>query len=92
MDYDRSVIVQFADRLYRRARSTVAFYTFLGIILGLFVGFGLAAMAKNPILIVAGIAIVGVLGFSFGTEKAFQFRLQAQQALCLAQIEANTRK
>lgn len=92
MEYDRSIIVQFADRLYKRARSAVVFYTFLGIILGLFVGFALAAVAKSPILILAGIVIVGVLGFSYGTEKAFQYKLQAQQALCFAQIEANTRK
>jgi hypothetical protein len=101
VQYDARVIGEFAARLYARARSIVISYTVLGVLLGLVAGALAGARAlvaaggdvggDNMVGIVIGAVIGGMVGFSIGTEKAFLLRLQAQTALCQAQIEANTR-
>ena len=38
MEYDKKIIEQFADKLYKRANSTIITYAFLGVLVGLFLG------------------------------------------------------
>lgn len=87
MQYDSKIIQEFAARLYRKANSVIATYTILGVIIGLGAG---AAVGQGAGAIV-GAAIVGVIGFVLGTERAFQYKLQAQTALCQVEIEKNTK-
>lgn len=93
--YDSKVIYQFAERLYKTADTTVATYTaifgFVGLCFGGFVfalggGRGIASFVALLIVL-----FLLWLGYTIGQEKAFQYRLQAQTALCHVQIEENTR-
>lgn len=87
-EYDKKIIVEFADRLYKKAGSIVAIYTLAGAAVGIFAGLG---MKSAPAALIAGL-IFGALGFYIGKEKAFTLKLQAQTALCQAKIEENTGK
>jgi hypothetical protein len=87
MKYDATVIEEFSARLYSKAKSVVVSYTVLGMVIGLFCG----AIGKGMGMIV-GSLVLGAVGFTIGTERAFQYKLQAQTALCQVQIEQNTRK
>jgi hypothetical protein len=97
--YDANVIVQFADRLYRQAQRMAVAYAVRGFVLGALVGFGvlavsrIAGLATGELVLTSGfLGLLGAaLGWSIGRERAFSLRLQAQQALCQVQIEANTR-
>lgn len=88
MQYDAKVIVEFADKLYAKAKSIVAAYTLFGFLLGCLGG---AAINQTGGLGAVAALILGVIGYAMGTDKAFQLRLQAQTALCQVQIEQNTR-
>lgn len=88
MQYDPKVIVEFASKLYSRARSVVLTYTILGVLVGAGAG---GALGKG-IGALIGAIIGGAVGYSIGSERAFQYRLQAQTALCQVQIESNSRK
>lgn len=89
--YNENVILIFAERLYRRAASTVIAYALLGALAGA----GIAFAAKTPDLIKGFAFAMGVvsavIGGMIGSERAFAMRLLAQQALCQVQIELNTR-
>ena len=87
MQYDPNIIVEFASRLYSKANSIVATYTFFGLMVGAFAGMAWGGTTGA----IVGAIVIGVIGYSMGTEKAFQLRLQAQTALCQVQIELNTR-
>jgi hypothetical protein len=95
IEYDASVIQEFAQRLYRRAASVVVSSTALGGIGGAVVGIGACLLLKSEDKLTLGFAIGGlvggVFGFLRGQEHAFRLKLQAQTALCQAQIEHNTR-
>jgi len=86
--YDSSILFEFADRLYSRANTAVAIYTVLGVLIGLVGG----SAVKAGIGAIVGALIVGAIGFLFGRERAFAYKLQAQTALCQAKIEENTRR
>ena len=86
--YDPRVIEEFARRLLRRAKSVVLTYLFIGVLIGVVVALGVAPGSDNATLI--GALLGGVIGFAIGTEKAFQYRLTAQTALCQVMIEKNT--
>lgn len=92
--YDPSIIQEFADRLYRRAGSIVFTWTLglglIGAVIGGAVG---SALRSEGLLLWAGVGafVLGIIGYQMGSERAFALRLQAQTALCQAQIEANTR-
>lgn len=101
--YDASILEQFADDLYSRARwvvlTTAAKYGVVGIVLSLLLALAVLQYQVNPPIpnnTVAGLVIVFTLvaitlGVSAGRAKAFQLKLQAQQILCQRQIEVNTR-
>src|SRR5437868_5003576 len=85
--YDPSVIHHFAERLYDRAVIVQAVYLFGGGLLGGAAGYSLRGMFGA----VVGVVVLGAIGAFIGSSQAFWLRLQAQTALCQAQIEENTR-
>ena len=94
MKYDSEIIEAFAQDLYSRANWVVFTHSILGTVFGGAIGtFGVAAMGGGPGL--GGLigAVIGfVIGNSLGRTRAFQYRLQAQTALCQVQIERNTNR
>jgi hypothetical protein len=91
--YDRSVIQQFAERLYAQARTVIVVWTILGVIAGLIAGATVAdAVNTEQVLAfaVVGALLFALIGFKLGQGRAFALRLQAQMALCQTQIEVNT--
>jgi hypothetical protein len=91
--YDRTVIQQFAERLYAQARTVIVVWTILGAIGGLIAGAAVAdALDSQQTLAFVGVGalLVALVGFKFGQGRAFALRLQAQMALCQTQIEENT--
>ena len=95
--YDETVLVSFADRLYRRAASVRALYAELAGAFGAAMVGVVGALASRDqwafpnvlTLIFAGIS--AYLGARVGSDRAFELRLMAQTALCQVQIERNTR-
>lgn len=89
--YDSGVIEQFADKLYSRATAIVVLYVLLGLLFGAVSGYaGYQYFRIELAGWIAG-AVVVVIAFFLGQQRAFQLRLQAQIALCQVQIEKNTR-
>lgn len=97
--YDPTIIEQFAERLYEKARSFVVGSVVVGAALG--AAFGavpLTPLGQSwPIPAIFGFAtllvggIVGAMcGYVIGDTRAFGYRLQAQTALLNLQIERNT--
>ena len=92
VQYQPAVIAEFASKLYSEASSLVIKWALMlgvvGAVIGGFVSAGKGGGGMVPLI--AG--LVGALfGASYGREKGFTLRLQAQQALCQLQIEQNTR-
>jgi hypothetical protein len=87
--YDPNVLQEYADRFYTRARKVVVRATALGFGGGLAASLVLATVVawRSPraqvgagwllFLTLAGLA----LGWAYGREKAFWFRLEAQRTL-----------
>lgn len=90
MEYDKKILLEFADRLYKRARSIVVFYSIVGAFVGLILGAWVGVVVKHPVMILVCFILGIVFGFVFGTNKAFQLKLQAQLTMCQVQIEENT--
>lgn len=98
--YDPIVIRKFAKALYSRARSIILVWTFIGAAIGggggYFLGSGWVLSGSNVdaelVFAAVGLALLGGVGFVFGSARAFMLKLQAQIALCQVQIEENTRK
>jgi hypothetical protein len=84
--YDAGVIQAFADDLYRRADTIVIVNALIFLVVG--GAAGLAAFGKLGALL--GALIGGGIGYYLGVQRAFLLKLQAQTALCQAQIERNT--
>lgn len=94
---------QYASRLYARADFVVYRETFIGLLIGCVAGYSIGLLLPltkvahslpGHVQLVVGVGggILGTLiGWAVGNDKAFDLRLQAQMALCQAQIEANTR-
>lgn len=96
-NYDRAVIQSFANKLYNQADTMIALFTAGGVACGGLGGFvlggGLTQNGNGPqVCGVIGAVIVGLFGYFMGESRAFLLKLQAQMALCQAQIEANTRE
>lgn len=96
-EYDSKVIYQFANRLYAQAGSIIVTHTiiygFAGAAAGFFGGVILTNSQNTGTAWALGLgAIFGFIGYSVGTAKAFQLKLQAQTALCQVRIEENTRR
>ncbi len=93
ISYDAAVIQEFAQRLYSQAASIVITSAFLWGIIGAAIGGAAASRSQESMgtAVLIGAAIGGLAGFSRGRERAFKLKLEAQVALCQAQIEKNTR-
>jgi hypothetical protein len=85
--YDPKVIHRFADDLYSRAGTIVVIYTIIFAVVG--IAAGAVAYAKMGAML--GGLFAAAVGFYIGQQRTFVLKLQAQTALCQAQIEANTR-
>lgn len=84
--YDSAIIHQFADGLYKLANTIVVAYTVIALLVGVVLG-----NVLNGFMTLVGGLLLGAIGWGLGTQKAFVLKLQAQVALCQAQIEENTR-
>ncbi|HEX2834311.1 MAG TPA: hypothetical protein VHW00_14980 [Thermoanaerobaculia bacterium] len=93
VEYDKYVILEFAERLYDQAKRLVLAYVAGSLLMGVAIGFAIGTMIQNvwtSTLVAAGICCV--VGVSLAQQKAFALRLQAQTALCQVEIESNTRR
>jgi hypothetical protein len=99
--YDPAILQQFADDLYKQARSiifwTAARYGVAVLLLSAVGLFVIAAVQKEAPGSGAGfvalifLAVGIITGVEAGRKKAFSLKLQAQQILCQRQLELNTR-
>ena len=100
--YDQAVIQTFANAMYAKAQKIIVSET---IKYGFFVGFGMmvaclfmfskigleAGAGSAGFGFLLGAVIGGYMGWQSGQLKAFHLKLEAQRALCFAQMEQNTR-
>jgi hypothetical protein len=92
MRYDPRIIVEMADRLYDAADTVEWSYALAFGVLGAAAGFALGFVLPNHwIPTIAGVLVVGGIGYWIGQQRAFSLRLHAQLMLVNVQIEANTR-
>lgn len=93
VEYDRNVIQEFAQRLYREAKTAIVLSTLIGLIAGAGFGYVLSQQIResSPVILVAFSALIsGAIGYVIGVARSFKLRLIAQTALCQTMIEANT--
>ena len=100
MNYDETIIKRYAKSLYNHADLILFLFVIFGILIGLLVGFVIGDLLNSFVrydssnsqlgLLIGGL-LGAVLGGIIGQGRAFQLKLQAQIALCQAQIEKNTR-
>ncbi len=97
--YDPRILQTYADRLYRQASRITWEYTLLGFPAGFildFFAFNLMRFLRTTVLpsaagVLTGPFLGAILGYLYGSSRAFQLRLEAQRTLCQMQIESNTR-
>ena len=95
VEYNKTVIEEFAQRLYTQSRATTMRHFLIGLCLGIIVFSAICNVLNigfDAIIIGIGTLIGAIMGFGSGQNKTFEQKLQAQVALCLAKIEANTGK
>ncbi|GEM_PF-5323451 len=86
-EYKSDALVRLTTRLRRRAVFVVVLWSVIGVLAGAYVGRG---DAGNRGAVIG--AIVGAfLGYLIGSMRALYYNVQAMNALCLMQIEENTR-
>ena len=93
VEYDRHVIQEFAQRLYRRAKTTIVVFALIGLIAGGGFGYFVSESIRGSspaILVIFSALITGAIAYYIGVERSFKLRLLAQTALCQVMIEANT--
>lgn len=88
--YDPTVIQQFANTLYSRARTVLVVCVVLAAIAGAGAGAAVAREA-NALIGLLVFALCVFVGISIGKDLGFRYKLTAQLALCQVQTEANTR-
>lgn len=91
VQYDRVVIMEFAERLYGQADSVTLLHTVLGLGVGLMIGIVIARALDLGFIAVLCCALGGGFGYAIGDRRALMIRVRAQMMLCQLQIEANTR-
>ena len=95
MQYDPKVIKEHAERLIQQSQSIVPIQFFIGVFSGMIIFGGVTAwldIGFDFVIISIGVLIGGVMGYGSGQNRSFELKLQAQMALCQAQIEQNTKK
>ena len=103
-EYDSEIIEEYARKLYDRAGWMIVTSSFVyagaaflvvlaWIKLVEYAGAGRVAQVESPVTWYVLAAAVGALiGALRGNSKSFNRKLEAQRALCLLQIERNTRR
>lgn len=94
--YDVALIQSLANRLYSQSRTVVVKYTIIGAVLFSLIFYIAASIEQSSSLapiksLGVGLLIGVVLGFMLGQRRSYQFKMEAQLALCQVQIERNTR-
>ncbi|MFP4472764.1 MAG: hypothetical protein ACLFPX_02695 [Candidatus Omnitrophota bacterium] len=92
--YEPKFIHDYADGLYKEAKSVVTCHFFIGMFAGMLVFLKVAEIAVGgfDFLIVAiGTFIGAVMGYNSGRGRSYEMQLEAQQALCQLNLEQNTR-
>lgn len=99
--YDVAVIHEFAQELYRKAGRREKQGVVAGFLVGLLLAVSLVGAASLDeslgrwpavILSVLIVAVFCWLGLKMGLSAALRLKLEAQLALCQAEIEKNTRR
>lgn len=91
ISYDAAIIEKMAKGLLDRANMLVAFYTVLGILLGLVLRAGVSeVMLGGGIVGWLGLFLAAGFGYAIGNGRAFALRSQAHLLLCQVSIERNT--
>jgi hypothetical protein len=102
--YDGEVIEEYARRLYDRVAWVIVTTTFVyagaaflavlaWVKLVEYAGAGRVGQLESPVTwYILAAAVGALLGALRGNSKAFNRKLEAQRALCLVQIERNTRQ
>ena len=85
--YDSGLLQEYADRLHRTAAGTELMYAVGGVLTGASIGL----VARDVQTTAVAAILVGAIGYIVGRAMGFRLKLQAQLALCQAQIEKNTR-
>jgi len=88
VNYNPEVMEKSSQHMYWSADITALVWPAIGVLLGGSIGYGIA----KTVGALAGGAAGGYIGLQYGESKATALRGQAQTALCLAEIEKNTRK
>lgn len=88
-EYDPNIIQEYADRLYAKAIGVQILATLIGLVVPWGV-LGASRVVTSEAAIIAGL-LGALIGFAIGRAMGFGYKLQAQTALCQAQIEKNTR-
>lgn len=99
--YDVAVIHEFAQQLYRKAGRREKQGVVLGFLAGLLLAVSLVGAAsldtvlgRWPAIIISFIIVAAScwLGLKFGLSAALRLKLEAQLALCQAEMEKNSRR
>ena len=95
LDYDPKIIQEYAEGLYKQSRSVVTCYFFIGIFASIIVFSQISNLLKGEfdfLIVAIGVFIGGIIGLFTGKNRAFEMKLDAQQALCQVSIQQNTSK
>jgi hypothetical protein len=95
VEYDPKIINDYADGLYTQSKSITTCYFFIGIFAAILVFSKISEVLAGEfdfLIMAIGVFIGGVLGLFAGKNRAFEMKLEAQQALCQIQIQENTKQ
>lgn len=92
-NYDPKIFEANSRNMDQSARMTVLLYPVGGVLVGFALGAGVVCCGLlKAAATLAGGAVGGYSAYRYGLVRATEIRSQAQTAMCLAEIERNTRK
>jgi len=86
-EYNPDSVKRLTTRLYRRAVFVMVLWPVIGILVGAFVGLEVA----GNLAAVIGAVVGAFVGYLIGSTRRLYYHVQANNTLCLKQIEENTR-
>jgi hypothetical protein len=91
--YDSKVFEENSRNMDKAARVNMLLYPVGGVLIGFGLGAGVVCCGMlKAVATLYGGAAGGYAGYRYGLVRATELRSQAQSALCLAEIERNTRQ
>ncbi len=91
--YDASIFEKNSRNMDQTAKMNLLLYPVGGVLIGFGLGAGVVCCGLlKAAATLAGGAAGGFSGYRYGLVRGTELRTQAQAALCLAEIERNTRK